>query len=91
MKTIIKALADNRVYIKFDSYCGITCEYEFYATANGGYVRYGQDGKQICERLSTKGPTLSWSGKSPLVGLIRREYQNMRRAERRESDKLRSY
>ena len=90
MNTIIKALADNRVYIKFDSYGNIR-EYTFYAPANGGYVKYGQDAKQICERLYTSGGTLSWSGKSPLVNLIRREYQNMRRAEKRESEKLRSY
>jgi hypothetical protein len=87
-KTVIKALDDSRVEMSYtDSFTGERREYYFYAPASGGYVRYGPNNKQICEKLSFAGPTLQWSGKSPLVNLIRREYRAMRAAERREMER----
>lgn len=85
MKTIIQATAENRVYLKYE--CGITGdihEMNIYASVNGGYVKYGDDGKQLCDKLASTGNTLMWSGKKPLIDLIRREYYAMRRVERRE-------
>jgi hypothetical protein len=87
MKTVIKATAANRVTIKYE--CGISgdvIESEFVAPLAGGYVR-DAGGSQICDRLSTRGNTLMWSGAAPLANLIRAEYEAMRRAEAAEKAK----
>lgn len=83
MKTRIKAVTDSIVEIRFvDGFTDELREYRFYANADGGYVRFGPDGKQICERLGITGPTLMWPGKEPLINLIRKEYRAMRRYEK---------
>lgn len=87
MKTTIKAIANNRVEIKYE--CGISGDViteEFSAPIAGGYVRFAS-GNQVCDKLMTRGSTLMWSGKEPLVNLIRHEYQALRRAEKRENAK----
>lgn len=87
MKTAIKSISNSRVEIKFeDLITGDIYEYDIWAPADGGYVRYNGD-KQLCERLSCRGNTLYWSGKAPLVDLIRREYKAMRRADKREASR----
>ncbi|GEM_PF-5477378 len=51
-------------------------ETEYYAPPNGGYVRYGIDGRQICEGLCSSGPTLLWyPADGPLVDVLRREHR----------------
>jgi hypothetical protein len=84
MKTQIKAISDSRVIIKFA--CLITddvYEYDIWAPSSGGYVRYNGD-HQLCERLGSMGSTLMWSGKEPLVNMIRKEYRRFRAAQFRE-------
>jgi len=43
------------------------------------------DWKQVCERLSNTGQALHVGSREKLIDLIRREYQAMRRAEKREA------
>lgn len=83
IRTSIKSVSHSVVDIRFaDSFTGELREYRLHARPEGGYVRYGSEGKHICERLSRSGPTLTWSGEKPLVDLIRREYRAMRRADK---------
>ena len=80
MRTVIESYAQNLVRYKTLTPWGEVRELEFYAPINGGYVVYctpdrPMDNSQICERLSTSGPTLIWAGKEPLVELIRRQHK----------------
>jgi hypothetical protein len=60
----------------------------FFAPADGGYVREwvngGRDARQVCDALGAGGATLYWSGRKPLIEMIRREFRLMRRRERAE-------
>jgi hypothetical protein len=88
MKTQIKAISDSQVQIKFaDAYTGDVYEYNIWAPSNGGYVRYNGD-KQLCERLGSMGSTLMWSGKAPLVDMIRKEYRRMQQSAKRELSRV---
>lgn len=83
MKTIIKAIDDNHVWLKFyDPLTDTIYEYDIYAPASGGYVRFN-GGKQLCHRLGCMGITLYWGAATPLVDLIRREYRAMRRHDKK--------
>lgn len=81
------------------SYCACTISYDCAHTGEritryiyaphdrkGAYV-YETGNKQVCARLASRGPTLWWDGKAPLADLIRQEYLDMRREEKRQSDK----
>lgn len=64
---------------------GEILETEYFAPAYGGYVKIN-DGKnfpQICDGLARLGNTLIWSGKSPFIDLIRREYRAGMRSDKR--------
>lgn len=57
---------------------------EYWAPSEGGYVRDvtvnpGTSGRQVCDGLSYQGNTLQWSGKVPLVNLIRAEHRAAKR------------
>lgn len=60
---------------------------EFTCPPDGGYVREYRNGdwKQVCDRLSHMGNTLSVSSRANLLDLIRREYRAMRRDEKSEA------
>lgn len=53
------------------------------------YVRYsdGSGDRQLCDRLSSQGSTLTYYEGTKLVDLVRREYRAMRSAEKRAADK----
>jgi len=58
----------------------------FSCPEEGGYVReVYSDGqtKQVCERLSNMGVTISAESRESLINLIRAEYRAMRRSEKR--------
>ena len=82
MKTTITSTGFHRVAIKFvDAFTGDIVETEYSAPVNGGYVRNANN-TQVCKNLSTRGDTLQWGGVTPLIDLIRREYNAMRRSEK---------
>lgn len=90
MKTKITTDQIGRVTISYDSddYDGVQrVERTFTCPIDGGYVREYRNGdwKQVCDRLSHMGNTLSCSSRDKLVAMIRREYRAMRRAEKREA------
>jgi len=73
----------NRVHITFvDKVTDDVRSMRIYAPSSGGYVRVG-GGNQICERLACMGNTLYWSGKTPLINLVRKHYKLMRAEETR--------
>lgn len=71
----------------YDGACRI--ERTFTCPFDGGYVREYRSGdwKQVCEHLHHLGRTLTCSSRDDLLTLIRREYQAMRRAEKREANR----
>lgn len=80
MKTSIKANSNNCVTLKYsDSFTGEIVTAEITAPAQGGYVRV--NGRQMCKKLRVMGSTLTWSGDTPLINLVRSEYRAMRRSE----------
>ena len=58
----------------------------FMCPLDGGYVREYRDNdwKQVCDKLSNMGQTLRASSRAELPGVIRREYQAMRRRDFRD-------
>lgn len=85
MKTVIKAVSDNHVCIKYECHIsGDIITDEFSAPIAGGYVRFA-NGSQVCDKLRCRGNTLYWSGEAPLINLIRREYSAMRRQQSKEA------
>ena len=83
MKTLIKPLADNRVFLRFDCLLsGNTREVTIEAPVHGGYV-YFDNGGQVCEYLHNKGVTLRWPCSEPLVHMIRKEFRKMRNLQKR--------
>ena len=94
-----KISAENyRVTLSYDEedICSgetVRVERVFTCPQDGGYVREYRDGdwKQVCDRLGSMGSTLSCSSRENLLALIRREYQAMRRAEKREKNARNAY
>lgn len=86
MRTVIFATSHNSCTMRFTDVFGNRCERNYFASSNGGYVRYrsGNDLRQVCEKLGSIGPTLQWSGDAPLVDLIRKHHRLARAAERRD-------
>ena len=83
MKSLIKPLAENRVFLRFDCLMsGSRREVTIEAPLHGGYV-YFENGGQVCEYLHNQGVTLYWPGKSPLVHIIRKQFQKMRKIQKR--------
>jgi hypothetical protein len=88
-----------RTQITTDDYGYVTISYDHYYTGDrvtrtffcppdGGYVRESCDGyPQVCERLASMGNTLLAGSRETLPKLIRREYQAMRAAEKREAQR----
>lgn len=90
MKTTFTALRDNHCVAKYDTILGDPVERHFFAPFEGGYVcETDDDGyvHQVCDRLSSRGPTLYWhpSSHPRLIDLIRKEYRAMRRADQKYS------
>lgn len=88
MNTKITTTDTGTVVLAYDDEDGSRIEREFMVREEGGYVREHNprtyEWKQICERLSSRGPTLMASSRAALADVIRREYKAMRRAEKSE-------
>lgn len=56
---------------------------EFFASGRYVYEIEADQNRQVCDRLSRFGCTLMCNDKSDLLGLIRREWRALQRAERR--------
>ena len=61
----------------------------FCCPIDGGYVTEQIKGewRQVCERLSSTGITLSCSSRDALGAMIRKHYQSMKRAQSRAEEK----
>jgi hypothetical protein len=62
-------------------------EHHFRAAEGGGYLYEVGTGRQLCDGFEASGPTLLWGGRGRLVDFLRREYRQMRAAERRERER----
>jgi len=75
----VESIDDNRCVLHGTNEEGEPVAVTYWAPDGGGYVRRvsdrnpGQFGQQVCDRLEGLGSTLEWSGKRPLVELIRAE------------------
>lgn len=69
----------------FNIYEQATKSREFTVANDGGYVYEITDGmhKQVCGQLAYRGATLTATDRAALPSVIRREYQAMRREEKR--------
>lgn len=88
MRTTITSDAGypNRCTIRYEDEAGQLVERDFFAPAEGGYVREDwRNPRQVCERLQGGGATLVWSPErdGTLASLVRREWRARRAAERR--------
>lgn len=88
-RTRIVELTNNRCTVtRFDEMEDRMVTTEYMAPRDGGYVRIddGRQYPQVCSGLCSAGETLEWFPRihPTLAGLIRREYQRARRADRRE-------
>ena len=92
MRTTITAKSVCRVSISYDDEDYLTesgtrrVTREFSRPARGGYVIEWFrccETIQVCNKLCHRGPTLYCGENTPLVNIIRREYQAMRREEKR--------
>lgn len=80
-------LAANRCILTYEDAGGNTVQSEYWAPVAGGYV--DNDGRSVCEYLSSTGRTLCWHNKNgPLVVEIRREWRRRKARERRRRAKL---
>jgi hypothetical protein len=72
------------VTLEYDDFLEGRVTREFFCPIDGGYVReiVGSDAKQVCERLSRTGGTLTASSRTSLIDVIRREYKAMKRADK---------
>ena len=87
MKTKITAISHSTVEITFLPFMADTPVTWTIWANRGGYVMYEEDGcrsKQLCDRMHCMGSTLSWSGRRPIIELVRHEYRAMRREEARQ-------
>lgn len=50
-----------------------------YRGNENGYVYDISKNKQVCDELGYTGPTLFWTGKEPLIELIRKEHKKRQR------------
>ncbi len=93
MKTTITAKSESHVIISYDDEDHSTesgtkrVTREFTRPARGGgYVierLRNSETTQVCDKLCHRGSTLYCGENTPLVNIIRREYQAMRREEKR--------
>lgn len=84
--TITTGEFPNRCTMRTQDEYGNTIERDFFAPRNGGYVREDWiNPRQVCERLSGGGATLTWNPAHDvtLSALIRRERKRDMAAERR--------
>lgn len=77
MRTQIKADQYGYVTVHYDDVDDIRRERVFRVPAQGGYVRerQGYNWVQVCDRLSTRGPTLWCRSREALPDLIRKEWR----------------
>lgn len=92
MKAQFNTDQNGRVTLSYDveDYDGVSrVERTFTCPVDGGYVREYRNGdwKQVCDCLYHTGSTLTCSSRDKLLTLIHREYQAMRRAEKREANR----
>ncbi len=83
--TIRRDDASNRATMTYQDDMGRVVTREFFAPAEGGYVRENWNNpRQVCAMLAGGGATLVWNPKRDpeLVDLIRRERAQAMRAER---------
>ena len=92
MKTTITAKSESHVIISYDVEDYSTesgtkrVTRKFTRPARGGYViewLRNSETTQVCDKLSHRGSTLYCGENTPLVNIIRCEYQAMRREEKR--------
>ena len=75
----------GRVTVEYDS-GDVRVSRTFTCPQEGGYVRERLSGgrwEQVCEKLTSRGSTLACASREKLIDLIRAEYKEMRRAEKR--------
>ena len=87
MKTKISLTDSQTVLVEYDSpFMGERISREFMAPAAGGYVREYEHGewKQVCDLLSSRGPTIYLQKGASLIERIRQEYRAMRREWKRQ-------
>ena len=77
-----RELSINKVEVIFYDYIFECYEQPviYYAPLNGGFVRYGKNGNEICENMQASGQILEWNGKGRLIDFIRKElkkYSNL--------------
>ena len=80
-------LDGSTVVAAFD--CPLTGDREthrYHIPHQGGYVREGAGGAQVCELLSNRGVTLIASSPTHLLAVIRREYRRLVAANRKERE-----
>ena len=91
MRTRFEAVDTNRVILtcdaeRMDQGMDGTISIEYWSPSGGGYVYEGigvapRLRPPVCLGLDMEGHTLYWSGQTPLVDLIRREWKRARREE----------
>jgi len=89
MKAKFTAADDRHVSLEYEcAATGARLTRMFFCFSGRSSVReeVGPHGKNrlVCDRLGSYGEMLTMNGNEPLVAVIRREYQAMRRAERAE-------
>lgn len=89
MKTTINIDHADDVVISYDEESGERVTRTFTCSREGGYVYEclaSGDRRQVCDKLRSRGSTLSAGGRgAQLAQVIRREYRAMRAAEKRET------
>lgn len=93
--TITTDQITGHVTISYDDHVfGERITRTFFCYEEGGYVREVRNARgneqypQVCERLASLGSTLYCRSRPQLANVIRREYRNMRREEKRIESRL---
>lgn len=82
--TRITATDDRHVTLTYTDELGDEITREFWAPRVEGSAYVCEGDRQVCDYLATRGSPLMVGPATPLVSVIRREWQRARAAERRE-------
>jgi len=69
------------VRLDYDGYSGPVTE-TFHVPWRGGYIRDG-NGRQVCARLDSRGPTLEARDPAHMLAIVRREWKLVNAADKR--------